>query len=245
MLTEETIWHFMPIVSLLFEQHKGILHLAGQMTDELMIFIAIGAAVSLLITLFIFRSNGEKLRLERLHKFQNTAQANATKNFKYKWIAGKRCAVTGGSGFLGRHLVETLRQIGCTVRIIDIASTYELEGVTFIKCDLRDKGQVFDACQNVDIVFHCATPSPFCTNMKLLMDVNVIHFTCAIITNKCIKVANMNITRWKAQETCWMHVRNSKLNDLSLSVQLVLFLMALIKKMLMKQYLYQKNLGPP
>lgn len=53
--------------------------------------------------------------------------------------SSKRCAVIGGSGFLGRHLVEKLVDRGYTVSVFDIRQSYELPGVTFHQGDLCDK----------------------------------------------------------------------------------------------------------
>lgn len=53
--------------------------------------------------------------------------------------ASKRCAVIGGSGFLGRHLVEKLLDRGYSVSVFDIRQSYELPGVTFHQGDLCDK----------------------------------------------------------------------------------------------------------
>ncbi len=53
--------------------------------------------------------------------------------------SSKRCAVIGGSGFLGRHLVERLVDRGYTVNVFDIRQAYELPGVTFHQGDLCDR----------------------------------------------------------------------------------------------------------
>lgn len=53
--------------------------------------------------------------------------------------SSKRCAVIGGSGFLGRHLVEKLLDRGYSVSVFDIRQSYELPGVTFYQGDLCDK----------------------------------------------------------------------------------------------------------
>ena len=58
--------------------------------------------------------------------------------------SSKRCAVIGGSGFLGRHLVEKLLDRGYSASVFDIRQSYELPGVTFHLGDLCDK-QVGDA----------------------------------------------------------------------------------------------------
>lgn len=53
--------------------------------------------------------------------------------------SNKRCAVIGGSGFLGRHLVEKLLDRGYSVSVFDIRQSYELPGVSFHQGDLCDK----------------------------------------------------------------------------------------------------------
>ncbi|XP_056142799.1 sterol-4-alpha-carboxylate 3-dehydrogenase, decarboxylating isoform X2 [Lampris incognitus] len=53
--------------------------------------------------------------------------------------SSKRCAVIGGSGFLGRHLVEKLLDRGYSVSVFDIRQNYELPGLTFYQGDLCDK----------------------------------------------------------------------------------------------------------
>ncbi|MEQ2172658.1 hypothetical protein GOODEAATRI_023353 [Goodea atripinnis] len=53
--------------------------------------------------------------------------------------SSKRCAVIGGSGFLGKHLVEKLLDRGYSVSVFDIRQSYELPGVTFHQGDLCDK----------------------------------------------------------------------------------------------------------
>lgn len=57
-----------------------------------------------------------------------------------------RTAVTGGAGFIGSHLVKTLREEGHDVRIVDIK-----EGT-----DIRDKAFLKKEFANTDLVFHLA-----------------------------------------------------------------------------------------
>lgn len=61
--------------------------------------------------------------------------------------SSKRCAVIGGSGFLGRHLVEKLLEKGYTVTVFDIRQSYELPGVAFHVGDLCDKQVSFCAAR--------------------------------------------------------------------------------------------------
>lgn len=96
---------------------------------------------------------------------------------EYESVKGKTCLVSGGNGFLGRHLVEYLStKLSCKVLLLDIIEpTFELpDRVEFVKCDLTVRDQVLDACSSKpDVVFHCATPNPFTPNEGLLFDVNV------------------------------------------------------------------------
>lgn len=71
------------------------------------------------------------------------------------------CLVTGGAGFLGRHLTAELLRRGLGVRVFDrqpIGTTHErLRSLTG---DIRDPAQVRTACDGVDTVFH--TAAVFC-----------------------------------------------------------------------------------
>lgn len=85
----------------------------------------------------------------------------------------KRCIVIGGSGFLGRHLVEKLLDRGYVVSVFDIHQNYELPNVTFYQGDLCDKQALLAALKDVSLVFHCASPSPASDNKDLFERVNI------------------------------------------------------------------------
>ncbi|XP_060741431.1 sterol-4-alpha-carboxylate 3-dehydrogenase, decarboxylating isoform X4 [Tachysurus vachellii] len=87
--------------------------------------------------------------------------------------SSKRCAVIGGSGFLGRHLVERLVEKGYSVAVFDIAQRYDIPGVTFHQGDLCDKQALLKVLKDVSLVFHCASPSPACDDRTLFWKVNV------------------------------------------------------------------------
>lgn len=69
---------------------------------------------------------------------------------------GKRVLVTGGSGFIGGAIADTLRTDN-EVRILDTDSTSTPpDGVTVIEGDVRDRQVVDEAVKDVDVVFHQA-----------------------------------------------------------------------------------------
>ncbi|HLS18537.1 MAG TPA: SDR family NAD(P)-dependent oxidoreductase [Paracoccaceae bacterium] len=81
-------------------------------------------------------------------------------------MAGESFLITGGAGFIGRHLATELASHGAKVRILDSlveqvhgsdAGPPELpEGTEFIKGDVRDADAVRRAIEGVDGVFHLA-----------------------------------------------------------------------------------------
>jgi nucleoside-diphosphate-sugar epimerase len=66
--------------------------------------------------------------------------------------------VTGGTGFLGRHLVERLLAQGRAVTVLTRRSAPDLEkrGVRFVAADLADADAVRSACRGAETVFHIA-----------------------------------------------------------------------------------------
>jgi len=85
--------------------------------------------------------------------------------------------VTGGSGFLGSHLVETLAARGETVRAFvrptsQIAHLKNL-GVEFAYGDLRDRQSLKTALRGVKRVYHCAALASDWGDRKAFQAVNV------------------------------------------------------------------------
>jgi len=112
-----------------------------------------------------------------------------------------RCLVTGGSGFVGQHLVKQLLKSGkYEVVIFDIRpppGNTEIEGVKFVKGNLTNANEVNDVCKGIQIVFHVATASPTganALNKELMHAVNVVG--TANIIEACVnrKLAKLVLT---------------------------------------------------
>lgn len=73
--------------------------------------------------------------------------------------------VTGGAGFIGSNLCETILNLGYRVRCLDDLSTGKKENVDlfrsnpnyeFVKSDIKDLNACVSACKDVDFVLHQA-----------------------------------------------------------------------------------------
>ncbi len=79
-------------------------------------------------------------------------------------MENKNILVTGGAGFLGKHLVRKLVEEGQSVRVVDLYpfedDRFTEADVEFIQGDVADGELMQQACQNVDIVIHAAAALP-------------------------------------------------------------------------------------
>lgn len=76
-------------------------------------------------------------------------------------IAGQRVLITGGAGFIGRHLVDAVARDAAEVRIFDDLSTGQrpealASNVRLIVGDIRDAEALRAAAVGVDLVIHLA-----------------------------------------------------------------------------------------
>ncbi len=86
--------------------------------------------------------------------------------------SGRHVLVTGGAGFIGSHVVDTLLARGARVTVIDNFSTgfHEFvparEGLRIVEADLLDYPRVEETARGIDFVFHLAANADIKDNLK-------------------------------------------------------------------------------
>jgi UDP-glucose 4-epimerase len=95
-------------------------------------------------------------------------------------LEGQTVLVTGGAGFIGRHLVEAVIDSN-TVRVLDNGFSGQLDavpdGATVIEGDVRDPETVADAMAGVDVVFHQAAVVSVTESVERPSETNDVNLT--------------------------------------------------------------------
>ncbi len=71
-------------------------------------------------------------------------------------MSNELIAVTGGSGFVGSHVVDALLGAGHEVRVIDPKKPLQADDVEWADVDMLDQDALTDALKGVGPVFHLA-----------------------------------------------------------------------------------------
>lgn len=95
-----------------------------------------------------------------------------------------RSLVTGGSGFIGSHVVDELLRAGHDVSVLDSGTGPHRPDVEFLDVDLVDSGAVVESVAGHDYVFHLAAVSDVnhaqrdpvhCAQVNVVGTVNVLE----------------------------------------------------------------------
>ncbi|MFE5245515.1 MULTISPECIES: NAD-dependent epimerase/dehydratase family protein [unclassified Streptomyces] len=91
----------------------------------------------------------------------------------------QRVLVTGGTGFVGHHLVERLRERGDEVTVFDVTAPggAPRPGVRTVEGDLRDTAALERAGRGVDVVYHLAAVVGVDQYLSRPLDVIDINFS--------------------------------------------------------------------
>lgn len=86
----------------------------------------------------------------------------------------KNILITGGAGFLGRHLVESLLEKGYSIKIIDINKPSWINSeIDFFECDFTSVSQMEPHIEGSDVIYHLAsTTLPKTSNDDIRFDIS-------------------------------------------------------------------------
>lgn len=95
-----------------------------------------------------------------------------------------KVVVTGGSGFIGSHVVDSLVEAGHEVTILDYHCKPHRSDVKYEDVDLLDFASVLEACKGAEHIYHIAAVSNvnyahkypvYCTDLNVKGTVNVLE----------------------------------------------------------------------
>lgn len=118
----------------------------------------------------------------------------------------KTALVTGGAGFIGRHLVALLVEEGCTVKVLDPAANSKMfpKGVKIIKGSILDDKALTKAFIGVDVVFHLAALTHlWARDKKDYERINVTGTAAVLKAAKAARVQKIVVTSTETVLRSW------------------------------------------
>ena len=99
--------------------------------------------------------------------------------------------VLGGNGFIGSHLVDKLMKEGHAISVFDRRQELfrkPFPNVTYFNGDFGNRGLLFEALENIDIVFHLiSTTLPKTSNDDCAFDVRTNVIETIYLLEKCVE----------------------------------------------------------
>ena len=121
----------------------------------------------------------------------------------------KKVVVTGGAGFIGSNLVDSLIERGCDVIIIDNLSTGKLENINnkakFIENDLSNVNpdNLISILKGVDVVFHLAALARVQPSIDDPMPYNAANVTATLNVLFAANKAGVKRLVYSASSSCY------------------------------------------
>ncbi|MGE0548989.1 MAG: NAD-dependent epimerase/dehydratase family protein [Kofleriaceae bacterium] len=118
-----------------------------------------------------------------------------------------RIVVTGGSGFLGSHLVDALIQCGHKVTVFDrTASPWLSDRATLVTGDLLDRGALQSLVANCDAVYHLAGFADL--NAARLRPLDTVHANLVGTVNLLEAMRAAGVSRFLFASTVYVYSRD-------------------------------------
>src|SRR6202049_4795516 len=115
----------------------------------------------------------------------------------------QRAVVTGGSGFIGSHVVDALVEAGCQVTVLDHRVRPHRPDVAFEDVDLMDLSSVLAATRGAEHVFHLAAVSNVNYAFKFPVYTTALN---VVGTVNMLEASRLNgVRRFYLASTVWVY----------------------------------------